>query len=1096
MVELRLRHWFGKPKSRRPAPARAPRVRLEQLEDRLAPALVNWICTTGNWSDTSCWSTGQLPGAGDDVVLGASAVVTNTQLATSIRSLRNLGQLNLTGTAGQSAVLSVAFPSTNEAGATFRLRRAIVDGAGSFTNLGTLEAQGLSRLDAVFSNQAGATLRVLASNLFGPATANSLTFTNSTTNSGRIELTSSNGFFTSVLRISNGLLTNAPGGVITTLVGTGGGRNILGGVVNQGTMSPGTNLAIDNLGNTFDTQAGTITVAAGRTLALKGGRKVVGGRTLFGTGTTLGGTGTIDLAGTHVLDLPSDFTLRPGPRLSFSGTVTVNGPGRFINQATFQSTSDIFNAQLVNESILEFLGVGSEVRGQFTSAAGSTTRVVSTNSHGAASAIFSQGFTNGNLIELMSRGSSADATLTVLAGVLDNPFSTTIRVHGLGTRNLNAAVTNAGTLQLDTSLRVDNTNRIFRDVTGVINFGVGADLTLANGQSQIGDAAIVLIGAPGNTLRLTGTHTMNLVSSAFFLGSQGPRIKFVGQVTVNGPGILVSQIPLELTGDIINADLENQNIVIAWGAGNAINGQYTATPGSGIRIEGRDPCEVEYEAPACGNADLTFGRDFINRGPLTLTSLDNVYDTSLFMPEGTTLRNEDVITAETGSDGMRNLGVQMDNRGQIRIAAPNLLFTGINAAHVNAASGLIDATVGSLVIDSAASLHNLGTFDIGDSQQIILLSGTVLNQVNNVFTGGVYRLNNGIFRYPGADIITNLGDIQLTGPLAQIINHDTDGDGLLNFEINGRVGQTVGRFLINNIPDYQIAGNFTNNGVLTVAALSSFSVVNGKLTNFAGGTLSGQGVYDISGILAFTGANIVINAATLILSANGSILDELGNDGLGSFIENANLGILVLQNGKELSLDAFMNRGLVEIRNAGTLRATGEFTQQIGGGQPTILRVLSGGQFLANPGVRLSNETGARIEGNGTIQCEDVQNAGTLAPGVGNTVGTLTVKGNYAQTAAGTFEVNLLNLSEFDRLIVTYITDPTADGNGRAGFAGNVVVAPINPFNPPAGSTYEVIRYRTRSPGGSTFGSLSPNYTAIYTDGTPPNFGNVTIRRS
>src|SRR5262249_30181164 len=153
--------------------------------------------------------------------------------------------------------------------------------------------------------------------------------------------------------------------------------------------------------------------------------------------------------------------------------------------------------------------------------------------------------------------------------------------------------------------------------------------------------------------------------------SQGPRLRLVGRVTVNGPGTLVNQIPLELTGDVINAPLDNQATVIAWGAGNEINGPYTATPGSGLRIEGRNPCDDEFEPPACGDAELTIGRDFTNRGPLLLTnaSPDTAYYALLRMPAGTTLTNENEIRAEPGPDnqgGDRFLDVQLRNRGQVR----------------------------------------------------------------------------------------------------------------------------------------------------------------------------------------------------------------------------------------------------------------------------------------------------------------------------------------------------------------------------------------------------------------------------------------------
>src|SRR5262249_13985526 len=223
---------------------------------------------------------------------------------------------------------------------------------------------------------------------------------------------------------------------------------------------------------------------------------------------------------------------------------------------------------------------------------------------------------------------------------------------------------------------------------------------------------------------LVGVHTLRIGESPeiiFNLRFGGPSIKLVGLVTIEGPGLLHIEIPLELTGDVTNARIENFGQIIAWGTGNQINGPYSAGSGAGIRVEGRDPCEAEYGPGACGKADLTIGLDFTNNGPLVLTSVDNVYSAALVMPEGTTLTNQAEISAQLGTGGARYLFVQLDNFGAVRITSPELLLigSGPSAAHVNrpgnatAGRGLLDATMGSLTLMSAASLNNQGTINVG-----------------------------------------------------------------------------------------------------------------------------------------------------------------------------------------------------------------------------------------------------------------------------------------------------------------------------------------------------------------------------------------------
>src|SRR5947209_3088691 len=67
------------------------RPRLEALEDRMAPAVTNWINPAGGaWETASNWSTGALPGPADDVVisgLSAGATISHGSDNTSIHKL-------------------------------------------------------------------------------------------------------------------------------------------------------------------------------------------------------------------------------------------------------------------------------------------------------------------------------------------------------------------------------------------------------------------------------------------------------------------------------------------------------------------------------------------------------------------------------------------------------------------------------------------------------------------------------------------------------------------------------------------------------------------------------------------------------------------------------------------------------------------------------------------------------------------------------------------------------------------------------------------------------------------------------------------------
>jgi hypothetical protein len=96
---------------RRGAKIKTVRPSLEVLEDRVQPSTVSWInSASGQWSTGTNWSTGAVPGAGDDVVINQSNTVTVTLAAgTSIHSLSVTGAtLNVTG-----GTLAVAADSSN-----------------------------------------------------------------------------------------------------------------------------------------------------------------------------------------------------------------------------------------------------------------------------------------------------------------------------------------------------------------------------------------------------------------------------------------------------------------------------------------------------------------------------------------------------------------------------------------------------------------------------------------------------------------------------------------------------------------------------------------------------------------------------------------------------------------------------------------------------------------------------------------------------------------------------------------------------------------------------------------------------------------------
>ncbi|MFI5454955.1 MAG: RHS repeat-associated core domain-containing protein [Isosphaerales bacterium] len=141
----RLHATNGRSSSRRKLDPRSRdgrlhRIRFEVLEPRTLLAQVNWVTTSsGNWNDGSNWSTDQVPGPGDDVVIdvnGASPTVTVSGNE-SIHSLIALDPLVLS-----SGIVSVAADSTISGSLAIDGGTVEVDGGTTQINGGPVSSSG------------------------------------------------------------------------------------------------------------------------------------------------------------------------------------------------------------------------------------------------------------------------------------------------------------------------------------------------------------------------------------------------------------------------------------------------------------------------------------------------------------------------------------------------------------------------------------------------------------------------------------------------------------------------------------------------------------------------------------------------------------------------------------------------------------------------------------------------------------------------------------------------------------------------------------------------------------------------------------------
>ncbi len=391
------------------------------------------------------------------------------------------------------------------------------DHLGALTNNGVTEWIGTCAWSGNVTTGPGSLVRVLANASFNTA----VTAANGFTNSANIELLASGAATAATLNVTAGTLVNAPTGVISSLVASGGARNLNAKLDNQGTitvaqsmttnkasvqhLNSGTiNLTTGNYtvilsGTTPSfTTTGTIDVPTGRTLTLQGGIAGGAGQNFYYAGGTMGGAGTVallnstlnltnplassmaQLAGTSsIVNGPSTLTVSAGTTVTFSGC-TINATTVTEPTCTLQLTNSDHLGALTNNGVTEWIGTCAW-SGNVTTGPGSLVRVLANASFNTA-VTAANGFTNSANIELLASGAATAATLNVTAGTLVNAPTGVISslVASGGARNLNAKLDNQGTITVAQSMTTNKAS-VQHLNSGTINLTTGNYTVILSG---------------------------------------------------------------------------------------------------------------------------------------------------------------------------------------------------------------------------------------------------------------------------------------------------------------------------------------------------------------------------------------------------------------------------------------------------------------------------------------------------------------------------------------------------------------------------------------------------------------------------------------
>lgn len=349
----------------------------------------------------------------------------------------------------------------------------------------------------------------------------------------------------------------------------------------------------------------------------------------------------------------------------------------------------------------------------------------------------------------------------------------------------------------------------------------------------------------------------------------------------------------------------------------------------------------------------------------------------------------------------------------------------------------------------------------------LTVSGGVVNlQGSNTFTGGL-RIASGGTLQVGSDAAMGAPSGGLTFASGTL-------QATATFTIDRSVTMDTG------------GGTFDTNG--------NDLLVSRAIDGSGGLTKTGLGILTLSGANSYTGGTTV-SEGTLRLAA-GASLSPFG----ALFVNGGTFDL----NGNNVSVGVLQGTGGTIALGAGTLAVTGSAST-------TVVSILTGSGGLSMQGSGLLNLTGVntytgptsvtngRLAVNGSIISDvtvgpggslggagtifgSVTNGGMLAPG--NSIGTLNIGSNLTQTAGSSYQVELNNQGQADRVNVT----------GTAVLGGTVNFI-ADPGSYAARQTYTIVN----AAGGVTgaFAGATGNYAFLFPSlSYDANNAYLTVARS
>jgi hypothetical protein len=583
----------------------------------------------------------------------------------------------------------------------------------------------------------------------------------------------------------------------------------------------------------------------------------------------------------------------------------------------------------------------------------------------------------------------------------------------------------------------------------------------------------------GNTLDdVTLAGTLDMSASGTSPTYYGAYVSVVDGLTLNAPLDLSGSYATLQFNDasplILNADLDVSGYYAALNfndGGGVTTGPHV--PDATIDLSGQDAAFVNMLGSSLAYYGTTYPTVTVGRG---VTIAGNSSASIVVGPidnRGTIEQNgpgDLTVTFGLVNDG----SIRASNGGVLTLEAypfyPNDTYPSSgDVPWSNSSDGTITATQGA-TLNLYDNWTNQGVIRVSSFATVSL--GSPVTDSSTYFSTAGYIWNSpGILAIaPGATI--NLGDYLTTDDFESHFRQLGVNLNLSQYKVN-----LIGT-LDNNPADNPLTGGNLILDRATGSLYLSASVIDGGTiaTRGSNALVATNSAYTYDDSIGFLGVAMVatnwgyfyvysnpvaIGGGTLIGVRLDGVLDmQLIPAATATVLGGLTVNGVLALSGPGATLDvagAFSNAGIVAI-GKGALVSVGAADYSQLGGSTTVDGTLVAANVDLDSGV---------LSGDGTIQA-NVVNAALIVPG--DPFGTLTVQGNYTQTASGVLLIPIAGPKQYGQLAVT----------GSATLDGTLQVSLLDNYVPAVGASFPILTFADYGGGFATeVGLILPHHRSL-----------------